>query len=90
MIKYFVQRDSYMRFDDSDYSLTTVTNSSGTENYSLVVTRDRMVHDSITTMITTSISSDSENGNLPGIAESNETAFNNAKNIVLTELNKLA
>jgi hypothetical protein len=90
MIKYFVQRDSYMRFDDSDYSLTTVTNSSGTENYSLVVTRDRMVHDSITTMITTSISSDSENGNLPGFAESNETAFNNAKNIVLTELNKLA
>jgi len=89
MIKYFVQRDSYMRFDDSDYSLTTVTNSSGTENYSLVVTRDRMVHDSITTMITTSISSDSENGNLPGFAESNETAFNNAKNIVLTELNKL-
>lgn len=79
-----------MRFDDSDYSLTTVTNSSGTENYSLVVTRDRMVHDSITTMITTSISSDSENGNLPGFAESNETAFNNAKNIVLTELNKLA
>lgn len=90
MIKYFVQRDSYMRFDDSDYSLTTVTNSSGTENYSLVVTRDRMVHDSITTMITTSISSDSENGNLPGFAESNETAFNNAKSIVLTELYKLA
>ena len=90
MIKYFVQRDSYMRFDDSDYSLTSVTNSRGTENYSLVVTKDRMVHDSITTMITNSINSDSENGNLPGFAESNETAFNNAKNIVLTELNKLA
>ena len=90
MIKYFVQRDSYMRFDDSDYSLTTVTNSRGTENYSLVVTKDRMVHDSITTMITNSISSDSENGNLPGFAESDETAFNNAKSIVLTELNKLA
>ena len=90
MIKYFVQRDSYMRFDDSDYSLTSVTNSRGTENYSLVVTKDRMVHDSITTMITNSISSDSENGNLPGFAESNETAFNNAKNIVLIELNKLA
>ena len=90
MIKYFVQRDSYMRFDDSDYSLTSVTNSRGTENYSLVVTKDRMVHDSITTMITNSISSDSENGNLPGFAESDETAFNNAKSIVLTELNKLA
>ena len=90
MIKYFVQRDSYMRVDDSDYSLVTVTNSRGTENYSLVVTKDRMVHDSITTMITNSISSDSENGNLPGFAESDETAFNNAKSIVLTELNKLA
>lgn len=90
MIKYFVQRDSYMRFDDSDYSLTTVTNSRGTENYSLVVTKDRMVHDSITTMITNSISSDSENGNLPGFAESDENTFNNAKSIVLTELNKLA
>ena len=90
MIKYFVQRDSYMRVDDSDYSLTSVTNSRGTENYSLVVTKDRMVHDSITTMITNSISSDSENGNLPGFAESDETAFNNAKSIVLTELNKLA
>ena len=79
-----------MRCDDSDYSLTSVTNSRGTENYSLVVTKDRMVHDSITTMITNSISSDSENGNLPGFAESDETAFNNAKSIVLTELNKLA
>jgi len=90
MIKYFVQRDSYMRFDDSDYSLTTVTNSRGTENYSLVVTKDIVVHDSMLAMITNSINSDSENGNLPGFAESNETAFNNAKNIVLTELNKLA
>ena len=90
MIKYFVQRDSYMRFDDSDYSLTTVTNSRGTENYSLVVTKDIIVHNSMLTMMTNSINSDTENGNFPGFAESNETAFNNAKNIVLTELNKLA
>ena len=90
MIKYFVQRDSYMRFDDSDYSLTTVTNSRGTKNYSIVVTKDIIVHDSMLAMITTSISSDSENGNLPGFAESNETTFNNAKSIVLTELYKLA
>jgi hypothetical protein len=90
MIKYFVQRDSYMRFDDSDYSLTTVTNSRGTENYSLVVTKDIIVHNSMLTMMVNSINSDTENGNLPGFAESNETAFNNAKSIVLAELNKLA